>query len=125
MKQITLQVLTLPSRANKVFPYHVRTTQIGVMEITDVTDADTTLSFRHHQYAPSAPPLPSRPNVHPLVGEWMADVPVELFTVSRSVALATEVSSLQIISLFYLRFCVCICLYMYVCIQPAREKERN
>ncbi|PSN45218.1 hypothetical protein C0J52_07153 [Blattella germanica] len=81
-------VLTLPSRANKIFPYHVRTTQIGVMQITDVTDADTTFPFRHHQYAPSAPPPPSRPN--PLVGEWVTDVPLELFTVSRHVAMSCE-----------------------------------
>ncbi|KAJ4444911.1 hypothetical protein ANN_06710, partial [Periplaneta americana] len=76
--------LTLPSRANKVFPFHVRTTQIGVMQLQDVTDSDTTFPFRHHQYAPSAPP---RPSMHPLVGDWVTDVPVELFTVSRSVAM--------------------------------------
>ncbi|KAJ9574659.1 hypothetical protein L9F63_008191 [Diploptera punctata] len=87
---ILFLVLTVPSRANKVFPYHVRTTQIGVMEVTDVTDTDTTFPFRHHQYAPSAPPVSSRPNVHPLVGEWVTDVPVELFTVSRSVAMSTD-----------------------------------
>ncbi|KAK4878359.1 hypothetical protein RN001_010865 [Aquatica leii] len=31
-------MLTLPSLANKNFPYHVRTSQIGIMEITDTTD---------------------------------------------------------------------------------------
>ncbi|PNF18018.1 hypothetical protein B7P43_G12644 [Cryptotermes secundus] len=76
--------LTLPSRANKVFPYHVRTTQIGVLQVQDVMDSDTTFPFRHHQYAPSAPPRP-RQNVHPLVGEWVTDVPLELFTISQSV----------------------------------------
>ncbi|KDR20138.1 hypothetical protein L798_05626 [Zootermopsis nevadensis] len=80
------QCLTLPSRANKVFPYHVRTTQIGVMQVQDLTDSDTTFPFRHHQYAPSAPPRPG-PNVHPLVGDWVTDVPFELFTVSQSIAM--------------------------------------
>jgi hypothetical protein len=80
----SFQCLTLPSRANKVFPYHVRTTQIGVMQVQDVVDSDTTFPFRHHQYAPSAPPRPRR-NVHPLVGEWVTDVPLELFTISQSV----------------------------------------
>lgn len=79
-----LQCLTLPSRANKVFPYHVRTTQIGVMQVQEVTDPDTTFPFRHHQYAPSAPPRPC-PNMQPLVGEWVTDVPFELFTVCHSV----------------------------------------
>ena len=79
-----LQCLTLPSRANKVFPYHVRTTQIGVMQVQEVTDPDTTLPFNHHQYEPSAPPRPC-PNMQPLVGEWVTDVPFELFTVSHSV----------------------------------------
>lgn len=79
-----LQCLTLPSRANKVFPYHVRTTQIGVMQVQEVTDPDTTFPFSHHQYAPSAPPRPC-PNMQPLVGEWVTDVPFELFTVSHSV----------------------------------------
>jgi hypothetical protein len=80
----SFQCLTLPSRANKVFPYHVRTTQIGVMQVQDVMDSDTTFPFRHHQYAPSAPPR-TRHNVHPLVGEWVTDVPLELFTISQSV----------------------------------------
>jgi hypothetical protein len=54
------------------------------MQVQEVTDADTTLPFRHHQYAPSAPPRPC-PNMQPLVGEWVTDVPFELFTVSHSV----------------------------------------
>jgi hypothetical protein len=78
------QCLTLPSRANKVFPYHVRTTQVGVMQVQQVTDPDSTFPFSHHQYAPSAPPRPC-PNMQPLVGEWVTDVPFELFTVSHSV----------------------------------------
>jgi len=92
-----LQCLTLPSRANKVFPYHVRTTQIGVMQVQEVTDPDSTFPFRHHQYAPSAPPRPC-PNMQPLVGEWVTDVPFELFTVSHSVTTdAVSASYLSVI----------------------------
>jgi hypothetical protein len=56
------------------------------MQVQDVTDSDTTFPFRHHQYAPSAPPRPDA-NIHPLVGEWVTDVPFELFTVSQSIAM--------------------------------------
>jgi hypothetical protein len=54
------------------------------MQVQEVTDPDTTYPFSHHQYAPSAPPRPY-PNMQPLVGEWVTDVPFELFTVAHSV----------------------------------------
>ncbi|KAF5277848.1 hypothetical protein FQR65_LT15911 [Abscondita terminalis] len=46
-------VLTLPSLANKNFPYHVRTSQIGIMEITGTAGASTIERFGHHVYEPS------------------------------------------------------------------------
>ncbi|XP_026754438.1 transmembrane protein 145-like [Galleria mellonella] len=47
---IMFLLLTLPVFANKNFPYHVRTTQIGVMEVTGNTALD---SFGHNAYHPS------------------------------------------------------------------------
>lgn len=66
-----LQILTLPSKANKNFPYHVRTNQIGMMEITGVAGNNSIYQFGHHPYAPGGP----MSGIH--------DVPLELFTVSR------------------------------------------
>lgn len=48
-----LQILTMPSVANKNFPYHVRTTQIGVMELTGASGGNTIEQFGHHAYEPS------------------------------------------------------------------------
>ena len=47
------QILTMPSVANKNFPYHVRTTQIGIMELTGTSGASTIQQFSHHIYEPT------------------------------------------------------------------------
>lgn len=43
----------MPSVANKNFPYHVRTTQIGIMELTGNSGASTIQQFGHHVYEPT------------------------------------------------------------------------
>lgn len=43
----------MPSVANKNFPYHVRTTQIGIMELTGGTGNSTIENFGHHVYEPT------------------------------------------------------------------------
>ncbi|XP_028172272.1 transmembrane protein 145-like [Ostrinia furnacalis] len=48
---IMFLLLTLPVFANKNFPYHVRTTQIGVMEVTGSSALD---SFGHNAYHPTS-----------------------------------------------------------------------
>ncbi|XP_068901346.1 transmembrane protein 145-like isoform X1 [Tenebrio molitor] len=50
---LTFLILTMPSVANKNFPYHVRTTQIGVMEMTGTSGGSTIEQFGHHVYEPS------------------------------------------------------------------------
>ncbi|KAK7868393.1 hypothetical protein R5R35_013680 [Gryllus longicercus] len=87
--------LTLPTTANKVFPYQVRTSQVAAMQDAD---PDGTLPFSHHVYAPSAPlpptliPAPDRPELgpQPLQADWTTNVPVELFCISRTVDSRTE-----------------------------------
>lgn len=56
-----VQVLTRPSAANSNFPYHVRTSQIGVMREESEPDVSAMHSsfqlnldrFPHHAYAPT------------------------------------------------------------------------
>ncbi|XP_060534334.1 transmembrane protein 145-like isoform X2 [Cylas formicarius] len=45
-------ILTMPSVANKNFPYHVRTTQIGIMETGGNLGTSTIEQFGHHTYEP-------------------------------------------------------------------------
>ncbi|KAL1139755.1 hypothetical protein AAG570_006732, partial [Ranatra chinensis] len=81
---ILFLILTVPNNANKNFPYHVRTTQIGVMEILDGTAGNNSLDhFGHHTYAPGGPPLPAISAV-----PW-PHVPVELFTIASSIPLVS------------------------------------
>ncbi|XP_017786554.1 PREDICTED: transmembrane protein 145-like [Nicrophorus vespilloides] len=47
-------LLTMPSVANKNFPYHVRTSQIGVMEVTGNVGNSSIEQFGHHAYEPTA-----------------------------------------------------------------------
>uniref|UniRef100_A0A0A9Y085 Uncharacterized protein n=1 Tax=Lygus hesperus TaxID=30085 RepID=A0A0A9Y085_LYGHE len=85
---ILFLVLTVPNKANKNFPYHVRTTQIGIMELGNGLAGNSTLDhFGHHPYAPGGPMLP---HVDP---HWPR-VPIELFTITSTIH--TESASLSV-----------------------------
>ncbi|RZF40950.1 hypothetical protein LSTR_LSTR013205 [Laodelphax striatellus] len=76
---ILFLMLTLPNKANTNFPYHVRTTQIGVMEVTDGCLGNNTLDhFCHHPYAPYGGGQPTTPT------DWA--VPMQLFTISSNMS---------------------------------------
>lgn len=45
------QLLTRPSAANKNFPFHVRTSQIGILD--DASSTDSTSNFDQHAYSPN------------------------------------------------------------------------
>lgn len=56
-----LQVITRPSAANKNFPYHVRTSQIGIL-LSSPKGEEGTESFPHHAYGNSSFLGDSQPN---------------------------------------------------------------
>lgn len=58
---ICLQVITRPSAANKNFPYHVRTSQIGILLSSPKGDEGAE-SFPHHAYGNSSFLGDSQPN---------------------------------------------------------------
>lgn len=69
------QVITRPSAANKNFPYHVRTSQIGILLSSPKGDEGTE-SFPHHAYGNSSFLGDSQPNFTELfsiqsVSLWM------------------------------------------------------
>nr|CAD7257814.1 unnamed protein product [Timema shepardi] len=60
---------------------------VGVLEVVR-GDAEPSGDFNHHMYAPErtrAAPIYRRPTL----GEWVTDVPIELFSVSRNIATPT------------------------------------
>nr|CAD7569011.1 unnamed protein product [Timema californicum] len=62
---------------------------VGVLEVVR-GDAEPSGDFNHHMYAPErtrAAPIYRRPTL----GEWVTDVPIELFSVSRNIATPTTV----------------------------------
>ncbi|XP_072049020.1 transmembrane protein 145-like [Amphiura filiformis] len=73
--QVVFLVLTRPSRANTNFPYHVRTSQIGVMNEPNGNISHQVDNFSHHAYG-----------AHILEGGSLGHSPnfTELFTVSGS-----------------------------------------
>ncbi|XP_059482312.1 transmembrane protein 145 [Neocloeon triangulifer] len=89
---IAFCVLTRPSRANANFPYHVRTSQVGVMTPT-LRDEDSENNFNEHAYAPSAvidAAIERKPTPPRQAADWASHVPVGLFTVSQAISRANE-----------------------------------
>lgn len=67
----------MPSKANKNFPYHVRTNQIGVMEVSGTAGNNSMYHFGHHNYEPQS----------------ARAVPIDLFTVSKQIDLVYKKQS--------------------------------
>lgn len=80
--------LTIPNKANKNFPYHVRTSQIGIMEVAGISGNNTLHSFGHHPYAPYASPLSLIETDHSRI--CTPDVPVDLFSVDQTLSLKSR-----------------------------------
>ncbi|KAF0290831.1 Transmembrane protein 145 [Amphibalanus amphitrite] len=76
--QVFFLILTRPTAANKNFPFHVRTSQISIMEQRpNGTAGNNNLDhFSAHPYAPSAP------NGGPWRGADRQSTPTELFVIS-------------------------------------------
>ncbi|XP_065207129.1 transmembrane protein 145-like isoform X2 [Planococcus citri] len=81
-------LLTVPSKANKNFPYHVRTSQIGVMEMTGVSGNNSLYNFGHHPYAPYATPVSLMEAERSRI--CSPHVPVDLFSVHPSSTLVCK-----------------------------------
>ncbi|XP_055947985.1 transmembrane protein 145-like [Argiope bruennichi] len=77
-------VLTRPSKANKNFPYHVRTSQIGVMLQTNGATpiGDSSLDkFAHHPYALTSPnPTPNYAAIFGIQANGNHHPPTEMVT---------------------------------------------
>ncbi len=82
-----MQVLTRPSAANSNFPYHVRTSQIGIMHNTPNGNLGQNVdNYSHHAYG-----------AHVLEGGGLGHSPnfTELFTVSGSNSTTNNTKSSQ------------------------------
>ena len=56
------QIITRPSAANRNFPYHVRTSQIGVITEPSGNVSNNVDGFTHHAYGTNVLGEPTTPN---------------------------------------------------------------